>query len=79
MESDGERRKGSRRLCVHNEDRENPVTFTRQSVWGGYDLPVVDQCVYLGVNISKYFSWDLHTAKVIGKGKTHAGKIDLRS
>ena len=31
---------------------------------------------YLGVEISKGCSWDTHIAKVIGKVKTHVGKMD---
>ena len=35
-----------------------------------------DQYAYLGVDISKYCSWDAHIAKLIGKGEAHIGKID---
>ena len=32
--------------------------------------------MYLGVDIPKYCSWDTHIAKVIGKGKSHVGKMN---
>ena len=69
MESDSERK------TVHyNEDEEKPVTFKWK--WGEDELPIADQYTYLGVEISKECSWDAHTAKVIGKGKAHLGKMD---
>ena len=36
----------------------------------------VDQCTYLGVDISEDCSWDSHVAKAIGKGESHVGKMD---
>ena len=43
-----------------------------------FKFPIVDQYMYLGVDISKYCSWDTHIAKVwsIGKGKTHVRQMD---
>ena len=37
---------------------------------------MVDQYTYLGVDISKDCSRDAHIAKVMGKGKSQAGKMD---
>ena len=31
---------------------------------------------YLGVEVSKDYSWDTHIAKVLGKGKAQVGKMD---
>ena len=45
--------------------------------WGADELPIVDQCTCLGAEISKDRSWDTHTAKVIGKGRAHVGKMDV--
>ena len=45
-------------------------------MWGEDELPIADQYTYLGVEISKEWSWDAHIAKVIGKGKAHVGKMD---
>ena len=60
-------------VVVCNEDNMNPVNFS----WRWEDqLPIVDQYTYLGVEISKYCSWDTHIANVPGKGKTHAGKMN---
>ena len=61
-------------VVVGNEDKVNPVNFSWK--FGEDELPMVDQYTYLGVDISKYFSWDTHIAKVIGKGKAHVGKMD---
>ena len=36
----------------------------------------MDQYTYLGVEISKYCSWDVHIAKLKGKGKTYGGKME---
>ena len=45
--------------------------------WGEDELyTIVDQYTCLGVDISKGCSWNAHIAKVIGKGKTHVGKMD---
>ena len=41
------------------------------------DPPIVDQHTYLGVEISKDCSWDANMAKVIGKGKSQVGKMDV--
>ena len=38
-------------VVVCNEDKVNPVTFKWQ--WGEHELPIADQCTYLGVEISK--------------------------
>ena len=61
-------------VVVCNEDKVNPVTFKWK--WGEDELPIADQYTYLGVEISKEWSWDAHIAKVIGKGKAHVGKMD---
>ena len=61
-------------VVVCNEDKVNPVNF--KWMWGEDDLPVVDQYTYLGVEMSKDYSWDAHVAKVIGKGKSQVGKMD---
>ena len=45
-----------------NEEKVNPVTLKRK--WGEDDLPIVDEYMYLGVEISKDCSWDAHIAKV---------------
>ena len=58
-------------LVVLNEDKKedkaNPVNFKLKR--GEYDVPMVDQCTYLGVDISNDSSWDAHKARVIGKDK----------
>ena len=38
-------------LVVCNEDKVNPVNFKWK--WGEDELPIVDQYIYLGVEISK--------------------------
>ena len=40
------------------------------------ELPIVDQCSCLGVEISKECSWDANTAKVITKGESQVGKMN---
>ena len=57
-----------RAVVVRNEDKVSPVNVKWN--WGDDELPIVDQCAYLGVEISKDFYWDTHIAKVIGKGKS---------
>ena len=52
----------------------NPVNFKWK--WGEDELPILDQCTHLGVEILKDCSWDAHIAKVIGKGKSQSGKVD---
>ena len=53
----------------------NPVTFKWK--WGEEELLIVDQYTYLGAELSKYCSRDVHITKVIGKGKTHVrGTMD---
>ena len=77
MDSDNERktaRNSSTVVVVCNEDKVNPVTFKWK--WGEDELPIADQYTYLGVEISKEWSWDAHIAKVIGKGKAHVGKTN---
>ena len=59
---------------VCNEDMVNPVNFKWK--WGEDELPIVDQCTYLGVVISKDCAWDAHIAKVLGMGKAQVGKMD---
>ena len=59
---------------VGTEHKVNSANFSWK--WGEDELPIVDQYTVLGVEISKYCSWDTHTAKAIGKGKSHIGKID---
>ena len=44
--------------------------------WGEDELTIVDQYMYLGIDISKDCSWDAHKANVIGKGKSQVGKMD---
>ena len=44
--------------------------------WGEYELTIVDQYTYVGVDLSKYCSRDTHIAKITGKGNTHVGKMD---
>ena len=61
-------------VVVCNKDKVNPVTFKWK--WGTDEVPIADQYTYLGVEISQDYSWDAHTAKVIGTGKSHAGKMD---
>ena len=61
-------------VVVCKEDKVNPVNFKWK--WEGDELPIVDQYTYLGVEISKDCSWDAHIAKVMGKGKAQAGKMD---
>ena len=63
-----------RAVVVCNEDKVNPVNLKWK--WGEDDLPIVDQYTHLGVEISKNCSWDAHTAKVMGKGKSQVGKMD---
>ena len=46
-------------------------------MWIEHKLPIVDQYTYFGVDTSKDCSWDARIAKIIGKGKTHVGKIDV--
>ena len=60
-------------VVVCNEDEVNPVNFKWK--WGEDELPIVDQYTYLDVEISKDCSWDVHIAKVIGKGKSQVGKM----
>ena len=56
-------------------DEVNPkIIFSLK--WGEDELPIIDQYTYLGVDTSKDCSWDTHVAKVIGKGKSHVGKMD---
>ena len=59
---------------VCNEHKVNPVNFKWK--WGEDELPIVDQYMYLGVDISKNCSWDAHIAKTMGKGKSQIGKMD---
>ena len=54
-------------VVVCNEEKSNRVYFKWQ--WGEDEFPIVDQYMYLGVEISKDCSWDAHIAKVIRKGK----------
>ena len=74
MEGDCERQKVRDSCVYYNEDKVNLVNFSWK--WGTDELPIVDQYTYLGVDISKDFSWDTHIAKVIGKGKAHVGTMD---
>ena len=39
-------------------------------------MSIVDECTRLGVQISNDCAWDTHVAEEVGKGKTHAGKMD---
>ena len=41
-----------RALVVCMEDKVNPVSF--EWTWGEDELPIADQCKYLGADISKY-------------------------
>ena len=61
-------------VVVCTEAKVNPATFNWK--WGEYDLPILDQYTHLGEEISKECSWDAHTAKMIGKGKSQVGKMD---
>ena len=61
-------------VIVCKEDKVNPVKFEWK--WGEDELPIVDQCTYLGAEISKDCSWDAHIAKATGKGKSQVGKMD---
>ena len=54
---------------------KKPVEFKWK--WGGEELPIVDQYTYLGVEISKNCSWDAHINKLIQKGKTEVGRMDV--
>ena len=45
-------------VAVCNEDKVNPVTFKWK--WGEDELPIADRHRYLGVEISKEWSWDAH-------------------
>ena len=49
-------KKGEAVVC--NEDNVNPTNFEWK--WGEDDIPMADQCTCLGVEISKYCSWDEH-------------------
>ena len=62
-------------VLVCTEDKKKPVEFKRK--WGGEELPIVDQYTYLGVEISKNCSWDAHINKLIQKGKTEVGRMDM--
>ena len=61
-------------VVVCNEDKVNMVTVKRK--WGADHLPIVYQYTFLGLQVSKYCSWDPHIAKIVGKGKAHVGKMD---
>ena len=61
-------------VVISNEDKVNPVNFKWKR--GEDELLIVDQCTYLGVEISKDCFWDGHIAKVIGKGESQVGKMD---
>ena len=50
-------------LVFSNEDKVNPINFSWK--WEDDELPIVDQYTYLGVEISKYCSWDTNIAKGI--------------
>ena len=58
---------------VCNEDKVNAADFKWKR--GEDELPIVDQYTYLGVETSKDCSWDSHTAKVLGNGKSQVGKM----
>ena len=62
-------------VLVCNEDKKKTVEFKWK--WGGEELPIVDQYTYLGVEISKDCSWDAHINKLIQKGKTEVGRMDM--
>ena len=74
MKSDIEREKMRSTVVACNEDKANPVILKWK--WGEDELPILDQLTYLGVEISEDCSWDAHIAKMIGKGKSQAGKMD---
>ena len=61
-------------VVVCNEDEGFRVTFKWK--WGEHELSIADQYTHLGIEISKDCSWDVHIVKVIGKVKTHVGKMD---
>ena len=73
MDSDSEREK-TRSIFVCNKDKVNAANL--KCKWGEDELPIPDQYTYLGVEISQGCSWNAHTAKVIGKGNSHVGKMD---
>ena len=48
-------------VVICNEDKVDPAIISWKR--GEDELPIVDRCTYLGVEISKDCSWDTHTAK----------------
>ena len=60
-------------VVVCSEEKVSPVTF--KCKWGENDLPIVNQCTYLGVEISKDCSCDKNIAKVLGKGRAQVGEM----
>ena len=64
--------KSAQVIC--NEDMVNPVNFKWN--WGEGALPIVDQYTYVGVEILRECSWDAHTARKVGKGKSQLGRMD---
>ena len=64
------------RLVVCNEDKVDAVEHKWK--WGD-ELPIVDQCTCLGVDISKDCSWDAHIAEVLGKGESQFKARWMRS
>lgn len=57
-----------------NEDNESRQTIKWK--WGKLKMPIVDQYAYLGVQNSKYCSWDALIAEIVVTGKAHVGKTN---
>ena len=61
MESDSERKKVRSSCTACNGDTVNPVNFKRK--WGEDELQIADQYAYLGAEISKDGSSNIHMRK----------------
>ncbi|CAB1115185.1 unnamed protein product [Ectocarpus sp. CCAP 1310/34] len=60
-------------IMVCNGNKEEPVEHRWK--WGIEEIAIVDQYIYLGVDIAKHCSWNAHMSKVAEKGKARAGKL----
>ena len=58
------------------EDKLNQVNFSWKL--GEYEVPIVDQYTHLGLEVSKYCSWDTHMAKKRGR-ENHTWARRMRS
>lgn len=54
-------------VLICNEDEENQVEFKCKRV--EEELPFVDQCSYIGVEILNNCSWNARIGKVVEKGE----------